>query len=57
MEVVEAPLEDLFQIENEPEMAEVDKKIIKATAQYVAMNGQSFLQKLAKRIKQDEQLP
>lgn len=44
MEVVEPPVEDLFQIKNQPDMAQVDLRIIKATAQYVAMNGQSFLQ-------------
>lgn len=53
VEVVEAPLEDLFQIENEPEMAAIDKRVIKLTAQYVAINGQNFLQKLAKRIREE----
>lgn len=51
LEVIEAPVEDLFQISDVPEMAEVDQKVIKLTAQYVAANGQSFLQKLARRLK------
>ena len=39
LEVIEAPVDDLFQIEEAPEVAEVDQGVIKLTAQYVAANG------------------
>lgn len=36
-------------------LSNVDYEVIKQTAQYVAINGQGFLQKLTKRLRDTEQ--